>query len=51
MLNLTEYEIYPNNKSQISNLLNIAEYENASADKYVNTKYCCDFLKASAETT
>ena len=40
MLSLTEYEIYPNNKSQNTNLLNIAEYENASADKYVNAKNC-----------
>ena len=45
MLNSTEHEICPSNKSQITNnlhsfLLNTAEHESFSANKYENANYC-----------
>ena len=52
MLNSAEHELWPTNKSQITNkqkkiansfLLNIAEHENFSANKYENAKYCWHF--------
>ena len=48
MLNSAEHEIWPANKSQITNnhnflLQNIAEYEIFSANKYENANYCWHF--------
>ena len=48
MLNSAEHEICLANKSQITNgansfLLNIAEYENFSVNKYENANYCWHF--------
>ena len=45
MLNSAEHEICPADKSQITYncnffLLNIAEHENFSANKYENANYC-----------
>ena len=48
MLKNAEHEICPANKSKIvkitnSFLLNIAEHENFSANKYENANYCWHF--------
>ena len=49
MLNPTEHEIFQANKSQITSnaknsfLLNIAEHENFSVNKYENANYCWHF--------
>ena len=48
MLNSAEHEIWPANKSQITNnhnffLQNIAEHEIFSVNKYENANYCWHF--------